>query len=237
MAKQAEPRTAGGGAMAKAYDPRDDRGRASTSSGSRAATSSRAAATTAAAAVLHHHAAAERHRRAAHRPRAHGHRRGHPHPLAPHARRPDALGARHRPRRHRDAERRREAAREGRPDAPRPRPRRVREARLAVGRQRYRPIISNQHRRLGASADWSREVFTLDDGAAARGAHDVQEDVRRRADLPRRAADQLVPALPTALSDLEVEHEEQQGSLWYIRYPARRRHGRRRAPARHATST
>ena len=85
--------------------------------------------------------------------------------------------------------------------------------------RRYRPIISNQHRRLGASADWSHEVFTLDDGP--------QKAVRTT--FKKLYDDGLIyrgerlinwcPRCRTALSDLEVEHEDQQGSLWYIRYP------------------
>jgi valyl-tRNA synthetase len=84
---------------------------------------------------------------------------------------------------------------------------------------RYRPIISNQHRRLGASADWSREVFTLDDGPQRA----VRTTFKKLFDdgLIYRG-ERLInwcPRCRTALSDLEVEHEEQQGSLWYIRYP------------------
>jgi valyl-tRNA synthetase len=84
---------------------------------------------------------------------------------------------------------------------------------------RYRPIISNQHRRLGASADWSREVFTLDDGPqrAVRTTFKKMYD-----DGLIYRGERLInwcPRCRTALSDLEVEHEDQQGNLWYIRYP------------------
>ena len=65
-------------------------------------------------AVHDRHAAAERHGDSARRPWAQQHRAGRDHPLARMARRRGALGARHRPRRHRDAERRREAARQRR---------------------------------------------------------------------------------------------------------------------------
>ncbi|HLB23658.1 MAG TPA: valine--tRNA ligase [Dehalococcoidia bacterium] len=85
--------------------------------------------------------------------------------------------------------------------------------------RRYRPIISNQHRRLGASADWSREVFTLDDGpqSAVRTVFKKMFD-----DGLIYRGERLInwcPRCLSALSDLEVDHEEQQGSLWYIRYP------------------
>ncbi|MDP9236557.1 MAG: valine--tRNA ligase [Chloroflexota bacterium] len=84
---------------------------------------------------------------------------------------------------------------------------------------RYRPIISNQHRRLGASADWSHEVFTLDDGPQLA----VRTTFKKLFDdgLIYRG-ERLInwcPRCRTALSDLEVEHEDQQSSLWYIRYP------------------
>ena len=84
---------------------------------------------------------------------------------------------------------------------------------------RYRPIISNQHRRLGASADWSREVFTLDDGpqSAVRTVFKKMFD-----DGLIYRGERLINwcfCCLSALSDLEVEHEEQQGNLWYFRYP------------------
>ncbi len=80
--------------------------------------------------------------------------------------------------------------------------------------------ISNQMRRLGTSVDWSRERFTMDEGLSAA--------VRRvfvtwyRDGLVYRGK-RLVhwdPVLMTAVSDLEVNNEEKEGSLWSIRYPA-----------------
>ena len=80
--------------------------------------------------------------------------------------------------------------------------------------------ITRQMRRLGASIDWSRERFTLDEGLSAA--------VRRvfiewyRAGLLYRGK-RLVhwdPVLQTAVSDLEVNNEERDGHLWFIRYPA-----------------
>jgi valyl-tRNA synthetase len=84
---------------------------------------------------------------------------------------------------------------------------------------KYRGIISEQHRRLGASADWSRETFTLDDGPQLA----VRTTFKKMFDegLIYRG-ERLInwcPRCRTALSDLEVEHEEEAGSLWYIRYP------------------
>ncbi|MDH3637185.1 MAG: valine--tRNA ligase [Gammaproteobacteria bacterium] len=79
--------------------------------------------------------------------------------------------------------------------------------------------ITRQLRRMGASLDWSRERFTMDDGLSAA----VQEVFVRLYDegLIYRGK-RLVnwdPVLHTALSDLEVITEEQNGHLWHLRYP------------------
>ena len=79
--------------------------------------------------------------------------------------------------------------------------------------------ITRQMRRLGASADWSRERFTMDEGLS----HAVTEVFVRLFDegLIYRGK-RLVnwdPVLQTAVSDLEVVSEETDGHLWYIRYP------------------
>ena len=79
--------------------------------------------------------------------------------------------------------------------------------------------ITGQMRRMGASADWKREYFTMD---AARSSV-VTEVFTRLFDqgLIYRGK-RLVnwdPVLGTAVSDLEVISEEEDGSMWYIRYP------------------
>ena len=79
--------------------------------------------------------------------------------------------------------------------------------------------ITRQSRRLGTSMDWSRERFTMDEGLS----HAVQEVFIRLYDegLIYRGK-RLVnwdPVLHTAVSDLEVLAEEEQGHLWHIRYP------------------
>jgi len=85
--------------------------------------------------------------------------------------------------------------------------------------ERYRPIITTQHRRLGASADWSRETFTLDD-APQRAVRTTFKKMFDDGLIYR--GERLInwcPRCQSALSDLEVEHETAQGSLWHIRYP------------------
>jgi len=79
--------------------------------------------------------------------------------------------------------------------------------------------ITSQMRRLGDSVDWSREYFTMDEGLSAV----VNETFVRLYDegLIYRGT-RLVswdPALKSAVSDLEVESEEEDGFLWHIRYP------------------
>ncbi|MFA9204525.1 MAG: valine--tRNA ligase, partial [Flavobacteriales bacterium] len=78
--------------------------------------------------------------------------------------------------------------------------------------------ITSQIRRLGSSVDWSRERFTMDDGLS----NAVKEVfVRLHQDGLIYRGKRLVnwdPKLHTALSDLEVESVEEQGSLWHFRY-------------------
>jgi valyl-tRNA synthetase len=86
-------------------------------------------------------------------------------------------------------------------------------------RKLYGGAILDQMKRLGASVDWDREYFTMDDrlsiavreafirlyeqGLIYRGAYIVNWD----------------PSIQTAVSDLEVEHEERLGKLYHVRYP------------------
>ena len=80
--------------------------------------------------------------------------------------------------------------------------------------------ITRQMRRLGASVDWSRERFTMDEGlsAAVRRVF-VQWYLDGLIYRGRRLVN-WDPVLMTAVSDLEVNNEEKDGSLWLIRYPA-----------------
>lgn len=79
--------------------------------------------------------------------------------------------------------------------------------------------ITRQLRRIGASVDWSRERFTLDEGLST-AVQTVFIQLYREGLIYR--GKRLVnwdPVLHTAVSDLEVESEEEKGSLWHIRYP------------------
>ncbi len=79
--------------------------------------------------------------------------------------------------------------------------------------------ISNQLRRLGASADWSRERFTMDNGlsnAVKKVFVNLYNDGIIYKDKRLVNWD---PKLLTAISDLEVEQRDTEGSLWHIKYP------------------
>lgn len=79
--------------------------------------------------------------------------------------------------------------------------------------------ITGQVRRLGASPDWSREYFTMDDKMSA-AVRDVFVTLYEQGLIYR--GKRLVnwdPVLLTAVSDLEVASEEENGHLWHIRYP------------------
>ncbi len=80
-------------------------------------------------------------------------------------------------------------------------------------------MIARQMRRLGASVDWSRDRFTMDEGLS-RAVTEVFVRLHDEGLIYR--GKRLVnwdPVLQTALSDLEVLSEEETGSLWHLRYP------------------
>jgi valyl-tRNA synthetase len=79
--------------------------------------------------------------------------------------------------------------------------------------------ITRQLRRLGASPDWSRERFTMDEGLN-KAVRKVFVELYRQGLIYRDK--RLVnwdPKLHTAISDLEVEQKEVKGNLWHFRYP------------------
>lgn len=79
--------------------------------------------------------------------------------------------------------------------------------------------ITRQLRRLGASLDWSRERFTMDEGLS-KAVREVFIRLYEEGLIYR--GKRLVnwdPVLLTAISDLEVVNQEEEGKLWHIRYP------------------
>ncbi|RQH01551.1 valine--tRNA ligase [Paraburkholderia dinghuensis] len=86
-------------------------------------------------------------------------------------------------------------------------------------KQQSGSTITDQVRRLGASIDWSREYFTMDDKMSA-AVRDVFVRLYEQGLIYR--GKRLVnwdPVLLTAVSDLEVVSDEENGNLWHLRYP------------------
>jgi len=86
-------------------------------------------------------------------------------------------------------------------------------------REQYGGIITHQLRRLGASCDWTRERFTLDEGLS-RAVREAFVNLYSKGLIYR--GEYIInwcPRCHTALSDLETPHEEESSNLWYVRYP------------------
>jgi len=79
--------------------------------------------------------------------------------------------------------------------------------------------ITEQLRRLGASADWSRERFTMDEGLSRAVMKVFVELYRQGLIYKDKRLVNWDPRLQTAVSDLEVENIEIKGHLWQVRYP------------------
>ena len=171
------------------------------------------------AAVLHPASAAERHRHAAHGPRVPADADGPADPLSPDARRQHAVAGRHRPRRHRDADRRRAAARRRR--ARRGTTSAASSSSNAYGRGRRSRVRRSRNRCAGsarrptgrASASRWTPGFRLRCSRPSCGCTTTASSIAAS------ASSTGIPTLGTAVSDLEVESEEEQGKLWQIRYP------------------
>ena len=80
-------------------------------------------------------------------------------------------------------------------------------------------IITKQLRRLGASCDWSRERFTMDEGLSAAVRKVFVQLYKEKLIYKDKRLVNWDPKLLTAISDLEVVQKEIKGWLWYIRYP------------------
>ena len=86
-------------------------------------------------------------------------------------------------------------------------------------KEKYGGVIINQLKKLGASCDWSRERFTMDEGLSRAVKHVF---VTLYNDGLIYRGDYIInwcPRCHTALADLEVEHEETAGYLYHIKYP------------------
>jgi valyl-tRNA synthetase len=86
-------------------------------------------------------------------------------------------------------------------------------------KEKYGGHIVRQLRRLGASCDWDRERFTMDEGLS-RSVREAFVQLYEKGLIYR--GEYLInwsPGLQTAVSDLEVEYAEEQGHLYYFKYP------------------
>ncbi|SHM63581.1 valyl-tRNA synthetase [Caldanaerovirga acetigignens] len=91
--------------------------------------------------------------------------------------------------------------------------------RVWAWKEKYGNTIVNQLKKLGASCDWSRFRFTLDEGLS-RAVREVFVRLYEKGLIYR--GDYIVnwcPTCKTTLSDIEVEHEERQDKLYYVKYP------------------
>ncbi|HEV8680453.1 MAG TPA: valine--tRNA ligase, partial [Stellaceae bacterium] len=79
--------------------------------------------------------------------------------------------------------------------------------------------ITNQLRRLGASADWARERFTMDAGLSAAVRRVFVALYREGLIYRDKRLVNWDPVMHTVISDLEVDERETRGHLWHIRYP------------------
>jgi valyl-tRNA synthetase len=86
-------------------------------------------------------------------------------------------------------------------------------------KRHYGGNILEQMKRLGASVDWDREYFTMDENLS-RAVHEVFVRLYEEGLIYRgKYIVNWCPRCETAISDLEVKHEEVAGKLWEIRYP------------------
>jgi valyl-tRNA synthetase len=91
--------------------------------------------------------------------------------------------------------------------------------RMWAWKEHYGGTILRQLRRFGASYDWSRERFTLDEGYTKAVRTSFVHLYNKGLIYRGTRIVNWCPQCQTAISDLEVEHEDRQGKLWSIRYP------------------
>ncbi len=86
-------------------------------------------------------------------------------------------------------------------------------------KEKYGGIILDQFKKIGASCDWSRTAFTMDnDYAEAVNEAFIRYYEKGLIHKGKRVVN-WCPRCQTSLSELELEYEQEQGNLWYIKYP------------------
>ena len=86
-------------------------------------------------------------------------------------------------------------------------------------KEEYAGTIENQLKQLGISCDWDRERFTMDEGCS-KAVEEVFINLYKKGYIYKGyRIINWCPKCKTSLSDAEVEHEEQEGHFWHIKYP------------------
>lgn len=93
-------------------------------------------------------------------------------------------------------------------------------------KKEYGGRIINQLKRMGSSADWERERFTMDEGCSDAVLEVFVKLYEKGCIYKGSRIVNWCPVCQTSISDAEVEHEEQDGSFWHIRYPVAGEEGR-----------
>ncbi|MFC1934907.1 valine--tRNA ligase, partial [Chloroflexota bacterium] len=91
-------------------------------------------------------------------------------------------------------------------------------ARMMQWAEKCRATIGRQHQRLGISCDWSRERFTLDEGPSRAVRTAFVKLYQKKLIYRGERIINWCPRCATALSDLEVDHRDLSGHLYYVRY-------------------
>ncbi|WP_294472137.1 valine--tRNA ligase [uncultured Intestinimonas sp.] len=98
--------------------------------------------------------------------------------------------------------------------------------RVWAWKSQYGNRIVEQQKKLGASCDWSRARFTMDEGLSAAVRHVFVSLYQKGLIYKGSRIINWCPHCVTALSDAEVEYQDKPGSLWHIRYPIQGEEGR-----------
>ena len=86
-------------------------------------------------------------------------------------------------------------------------------------KEEYAGTIENQLKKLGISCDWDRERFTMDEGCS-KAVEEVFINLYNKGYIYKGSRIiNWCPKCKTSLSDAEVEHEDQDGNFWHIKYP------------------
>ncbi len=93
-------------------------------------------------------------------------------------------------------------------------------------REEYGGRIINQLKKLGSSADWDRERFTMDEGCSNAVKEVFIKLYEKGLIYKGSRIINWCPVCKTSISDAEVEHEEQNGFFWHINYPVKGEEGR-----------